>query len=136
MCKRRAARLIRQSARPVKRCLIGHIRSLRSFAPTDDSIGVTGCVITRCTERCKKTYDHGLGSCIEINTGRLRNEIHQDIGPAETETKLTARRPLGICCALSVGWALGVCRALSVCPGLSVLGNSKLVCGEFEACRN
>ena len=108
MCKRRAARLVSQSARPVKRCLIGLIRSLRSFTPTDNSIGVAVRVITRCTERCKKACDHRLGSCIEINTGRLRNETHKDIGPAETETKLTARRPLGICCTLSVWRPLGV----------------------------
>ena len=89
-------------------------------------IGVAVRVITRGTKRCKKACDHRLGSCIEINTGRLRNETHNDIGPAETETKLTARRPLGICCTLSVRWTLGVCRALKICRCLECLSERQV----------
>src|SRR5262249_52800614 len=140
MRKRCAARLVSQSARPVKGRLIGLVRSLGSFTPTDDSIGVTIRVLTRCTERRKKTCDHRLGSCVKIYTGCLGNEIHKDTGPAETETKLAARRALRVCCALGVWRTLSVCCALSVrgalrvCRGLSVLWNGELVCGEFETC--
>ena len=75
-------------------------------------IGVAIRVIIRRTDRRKETREQSLRSCIEINPRRLRRIIHRDIGPAEPETKLTARWAL--CRSLSLSLIFSLCRCL--CP--------------------